>query len=105
MPSVAVKDLVVGKKYYMMGYSSANEWGQYASEIVSNIRNEEPQNETTSLDGMYNLTYKFEGKAEETILLRGSTMFEEVTQVGGKKGGSKKRGKKRNSHKRRNTRR
>ena len=54
---------------------------------------------------MYNLTYKFEGKAEETILLRGSTMFEEVTQVGGKKGGSKKRGKKRNSRKRRNTRR
>ena len=39
MPSVAVKDLVVGKKYYMMGYSSANEWGQYASEIVSNINN------------------------------------------------------------------
>jgi len=32
MPSVAVKDLVVGKKYYMMGYSSANEWGQYASD-------------------------------------------------------------------------
>jgi len=105
MSIVAVKDLVVGKKYYMMGYSSANEFGQYASEIVSNIRNEEPKYRTTNLDGMYNVTYKFEGKPEETILLRGSTMFEEVTQRGGKKDGSKKRGKKRNSRKQRKTRR
>jgi hypothetical protein len=102
MTHVAVKDLEAEQKYYMMGYSSANEWGQYVATIVSVIKNEEPKNITTSGEGMYDVKYNFEGKPEETILLRGSTMFEKYEQVGGRK---KRGSRKRNSRKRRNTRR